>query len=104
MLRVDPRVGGGTYFTWNNLPRRVGLAGPCAYYQAFGRPGPQIDKWMRERGWTLAQRTQWNIPIPPRDAEGWPRMSGDSFPLRDAWRATNCSRRVCVARRGSGRV
>ena len=35
------------------------LAGPCAYYRAFGMPGPQVDAWLRARGWSFAGGGSW---------------------------------------------
>jgi hypothetical protein len=38
------------------------LLGPCAYYAAFGMPGAQVDRWLRERGWALAGDGDWMRP------------------------------------------
>lgn len=35
------------------------LTGPCAYFRAFGMPGPRIDEWLRVRGWTFAGDGSW---------------------------------------------
>lgn len=35
------------------------LLGPCAYYRAFGIPGPHIDTWLRTRGWSFANVGSW---------------------------------------------
>ena len=37
--------------------------GPCAYYAAFGRPGPAIERWLELRRFDLAGRFDWD----PRD-------------------------------------
>ena len=34
--------------------------GPCAYYAAFGRPGPQIEHWLEQRRFDLAGRFDWH--------------------------------------------
>lgn len=36
------------------------LLGPCAYYQAFGLPGRQVDAWLRLRGWSFAGDGSWD--------------------------------------------
>jgi hypothetical protein len=48
------------------------LLGPCAYYQAFGLPGRQVDEWLRTRGWAFAGDGSWAQAAPraelvPRD-------------------------------------
>lgn len=43
---------------------RQQLLGPCAFYRAFGMPGPQVDRWLRERGWAFAGDGSWNQPSP----------------------------------------
>src|ERR1051325_1672912 len=35
------------------------LLGPCAFYGAFGQPGPQIDRWLRTRGWAFTGDGSW---------------------------------------------
>ena len=39
---------------------RERLLGPCAFYEAFGRPGPGIERWLGEGAWSLAQ-TNWQL-------------------------------------------
>jgi hypothetical protein len=41
------------------------LLGPCAYYAAFGMPGAQVDRWLRERGWAVAGDGDWMRPAEP---------------------------------------
>ena len=33
--------------------------GPCLYYAAFGRPGPQIDAWLKDRYFKIANSADW---------------------------------------------
>ena len=33
---------------------RMGIFGPCAFYAAFGEPGPAIGSWLRGRGYDVA--------------------------------------------------
>jgi hypothetical protein len=39
------------------------LFGPCAFYQAFGAPGPGIALWLASRGWGLGQVGDWSKPV-----------------------------------------
>lgn len=36
------------------------LLGPCAYYEAFGHPGPRIDAWLRRHAWNYGLSADWN--------------------------------------------
>ena len=36
------------------------LLGPCAYYQAFGLPGREVDRWLRARGWAFVGSGSWD--------------------------------------------
>ena len=48
------------------------LAGPCAFYRAFGMPGPQVDAWLRARGWSFAGGGSWTQRSPTADLlEDW---------------------------------
>lgn len=67
---------------WGDLPKPQSLLGPCAYYEAFGPPGPAVDRWLRARGWAFGQRNSWNR------AEQWRllvegRFPGDMRPVAD---------------------
>jgi len=87
LVRVDQRGNGGMYGGRYDLVRAPSLAGPCAYYQAFGRPGPAIDRWLRERGWMLGQRTAWRRALAARaDAAYWPAYRSP-FYFFDGWAA-----------------
>jgi hypothetical protein len=43
---------------------RQGL-GPCAFYAAFGRPGPAVEAWLLDRGFDLGYDMDWVAPPPP---------------------------------------
>jgi hypothetical protein len=36
--------------------------GPCAFYAAFGRPGPRIEEWLLDREFDLGSEPEWNAP------------------------------------------
>jgi len=49
---VIARVGQRQYPNWlssREFASRV--LGPCSYYEAYGTPGPQIDRWLRAGAW-----------------------------------------------------
>lgn len=50
--RLDPEFLGGI---------RTAL-GPCAFYAAFGVPGPEIGRWLAARGFDLARDPAWAGP------------------------------------------
>ncbi|HZH42147.1 MAG TPA: hypothetical protein VFD85_14125 [Gemmatimonadales bacterium] len=39
--------------------------GPCAFFAAFGMPGPQISRWLESRAYDLARQPDWVSPPPP---------------------------------------
>jgi hypothetical protein len=41
------------------------LVGPCAFYAAFGLPGPAIARWLGDAGWRLARFADWRRPPAP---------------------------------------
>lgn len=45
---------------WRSAEAAERVAGPCLYYRAFGMPGPQVDAWLRMRGWSLAEGGSWS--------------------------------------------
>lgn len=45
---------------WRSAETAEQIAGPCLYYRAFGMPGPQVDAWLRTRGWSFAEGGSWN--------------------------------------------
>ena len=48
----------------NLQPWLLEQLGPCLYYSAFGRPGPQIEDWLRARSYHLANVADWDGPPP----------------------------------------
>jgi hypothetical protein len=53
---VLARLAQGRNITWlssREFASRV--VGPCAYYEAYGTPGPQIDRWLRDGAWRLGR-------------------------------------------------
>jgi len=40
--------------------------GPCAFYAAFGRPGPAVEAWLLRRGFDLAADVSWARPAAAR--------------------------------------
>jgi len=40
--------------------------GPCAFYAAFGRPGPVIEEWLQRGGFDLATDVSWAHPAAVR--------------------------------------
>jgi hypothetical protein len=40
----------------------TGLFGPCAFYAAFGAPGPDITAWLRSTGYAFTLAAGWSIP------------------------------------------
>ena len=75
-LAIDPTI------EWVRLNSVIGAAeiepllleslGPCLYYTAFGRPGPHIESWLRERSFKLANSGNWHGPPPRTRWEGQP--------------------------------
>jgi hypothetical protein len=53
------------------------LLGPCAFYEAYGAPGPAMERWLARGGWAFAQRATTDRPI---FWEG--RWNRDEVPLR----------------------
>jgi hypothetical protein len=51
----------GTIFTRNlTSPETINaLLSPCAYFAAFGRPGPHVAAWLSGSGWGLARTAAW---------------------------------------------
>lgn len=59
LLRVRPRNPARfSYRGWREgLERRAAVTtfgGPCAWYQAFGKPGTHVQQWLDRGGWNLA--------------------------------------------------
>lgn len=55
------------------------VLGPCAYLAAFGQPGPFVEQWLRDSGWSLARLAAWDQAAPP-----WiPRGGAGYYYFRD---------------------
>ena len=55
--------------------RRDRMVGPCAYYAAFGHPGPQIRQWLERHDWSIGIVGDWSAaPDPWQDDAGPPRL------------------------------
>ena len=44
---------------YENTPQQ--LLGPCAYFAAFGEPGPLVRQWMLSLGWLYALEGSWTV-------------------------------------------
>jgi hypothetical protein len=40
-----------------------GLLGPCAFYAAFGKPGPRIERWLSARRYDVALYAAWDLDL-----------------------------------------
>lgn len=58
------------------------LTGPCAYFRAFGMPGPRIDEWLRDRGWSFAGDGSWDRA---EEAVDLGERSWNYSPFEAAW-------------------
>jgi hypothetical protein len=56
------------------------LLGPCAFYEAFGQPGTHVDTWLRSRGWSFGQRSNFGTSMGAWIAPEWDRRD---FKLHD---------------------
>lgn len=59
---------------------RERLLGPCGFYQAFGRPGPEVERWLRGQGWQFAQMATWRGEVRKWGGTRW--IENDDYPLR----------------------
>lgn len=57
--RARPLTRGGEQWLAHGL-------GPCAYYAAFGQPGPAIEAWLRGRRYDVAYAVEWATDRPRR--------------------------------------
>ena len=48
----------------------AGILGPCAYYAAFGRPGPGVAGWLRATHYYSALESDWLSPRPRIEPPG----------------------------------
>jgi hypothetical protein len=67
----DPKAFRGVYAALLGDATRARLLGPCGFYEWFGVPGPQIDNWLRMRGWNLGLASAWDSPYPRWEPRRW---------------------------------
>ena len=82
----DPKTGRGVYAGLLGDATRARLLGPCGFYEWFGIPGPQVDGWLRTRGWNLGLASAWDTPYPrwnPR--QWWSRYNQFGFGIFGVW-------------------
>lgn len=80
----DPSVQGQIARVFRSQAAADQLLGPCAYYRAFGSPGPGVSDWLSGGGWMLGVDGSWSRPPIPLQI-GPPRSkysSGPSLALR----------------------
>lgn len=57
------------------------VLGPCLYYAAFGQPGPQVQRWLEERYFKVANTADWEMAPPSVDvreeAQAYDMIIGD---------------------------
>jgi len=46
-------------FNWLITRWADNLMGPCAFYEQFGAPGPNVSSWLRSGGWSLGVVNVW---------------------------------------------
>lgn len=64
---------------------RSRLLGPCAFYERFGHPGPQIDRWLRGKAWSLGLQAERTASRPWTSRYLWGR-SDEYVGLITNWR------------------
>ena len=47
------------------------LVSPCAYFAAFGRPGPHLERWLATTSWRYAISTNWPERAPEWKSPGY---------------------------------
>lgn len=67
----NPRMARGEYAGLLGDVARSLLLGPCGYYEWFGMPGPQIDRWLRNGGWDFGLVSAWDV-VYPKWQPHWP--------------------------------
>lgn len=65
---------GGRARGTNLQPWLVEALGPCLYYGAFGQPGPQIEAWLQERSFKVANTADWTAAQPTVSVREDPHM------------------------------
>ena len=63
-IRLTAAQRGGDYARLLSEDIRKRLLGPCAYYAAFGHPGPEIRRWLDRQDWTVALYGDWSSAYP----------------------------------------
>ena len=43
------------------------LFGPCIYFATFGKPGTEVERWLRDDNWWLARHSDWSTTPPQWD-------------------------------------
>jgi hypothetical protein len=56
---VTTGVGNNVVAAFNSEKSAEQLLGPCAFYAAFGEPGPFVRQWIAEGGWQYAIDGSW---------------------------------------------
>jgi hypothetical protein len=71
VLRIGvPLADGAPKFLKRNLvtPETIdALFGPCIYYASFGKPGPRVERWLRDGDWRFARHADWATTPPQWD-------------------------------------
>jgi hypothetical protein len=78
---------------------RERLLGPCAFYHAFGRPGPAVERWLVKSGWMLAQMGTWRGDVRKWGGTRW--IENDDYSLREVigergYRCATGSDSLCI--------
>jgi hypothetical protein len=79
MLSVSPAGPSGAVQTrgWRWQIADTQLLGPCAFYAAFGRPGPRIASWLSRSAYAPASIADFTGETPPADLAA---MFGEALP------------------------
>jgi hypothetical protein len=103
-LKAPARKGRNEYYSALRFVADTAahLVGPCAYFAAFGSPGPEIAHWLATRDFDLARNPFWLTGSDPAwqmapDDLRWLRWpSGSSFRMAAcaAGRKEECRRRL----------
>lgn len=71
VMRIGvPITDGAPKFLRRNLvtPETIdALFGPCIYYASFGKPGPGVERWLRDGNWRFARHADWAATPPQWD-------------------------------------
>jgi hypothetical protein len=75
LVRADRRAFSELFATPNAASQ---LLGPCAFVARFGVAGPEIDRWLRTRGYDLAAYPRW-----------YTLTEADGADMAERWHASN---------------